>query len=132
MSEDRNGNGYLPEQSERDWHGRFTAGARGGPGRPPARRETSYLEATITSCSLAIWKKICERAVADALDGDRPAHTWLSNYLIGAPFPVSDRFARELTGVMIRIFMEVNAIEDPESRMALLAERLGQITSEMG
>jgi hypothetical protein len=70
---------------ERDANGRFVKGNGGGPGRPKKEREQRYLEITLSACSFSDWRKIIKRAVADALDGDHQARSFLANYLVGPP-----------------------------------------------
>jgi len=70
---------------ERDTNGRFVKGNKGGPGRPKKERELRYMEITLSACSFSDWRKIIKRAVADALDGDHQARSFLANYLIGPP-----------------------------------------------
>lgn len=72
---------------DRDKHGRFTKGNAGGPGRPPRRTEEEYLVTLCEAVSLADWRKIVAKAVADAKEGDGKARDWLGRYLIGDPQP---------------------------------------------
>jgi hypothetical protein len=66
-------------------NGRFALGNRGGPGRPSRAVEAQYLTALRESVPRETWGKICETAVAQALDGDAMAREWISAYLIGKP-----------------------------------------------
>lgn len=70
---------------ERDANGRFVKGNKGGPGRPKKEREARYMEITLSACSFSDWRKIVKRAVADALDGDHQARSFLASYLLGPP-----------------------------------------------
>jgi hypothetical protein len=38
-----------------------------------------------SECTLDVWANITKRAIADALEGDRSARQWLSQYVIGPP-----------------------------------------------
>ena len=70
---------------QRDCHGRFTQGNRGGPGRPPRPTETAYLSALMEACPPDTWRRVCERAVQDAQNGDSRARQWLARSLVGEP-----------------------------------------------
>ena len=74
----RNGNG-------RKENGRFTRGNAGGPGRPPRAREERYLQTLGEVVSEDGWRRVCERALADAEAGDARARNWLSQYLLPNP-----------------------------------------------
>ncbi len=61
-------------------------GQTGNPaGRKPRAVESLYSEIFKEACTPAQWLKICKRATADALKGDRYARQWLGEYLIGKP-----------------------------------------------
>jgi hypothetical protein len=91
---DVNGNLPLPAQidgsematrPDRTPNGRFAHGWRGGPGRPRRATETQYLAALSDAVPIETWRRIVERAVVDAIDGDHHARTFLAHYLIGRP-----------------------------------------------
>ena len=67
----------------RQENGRFAAGWKGGPGRPPRAVEADYLAVIGNVCSVDDWSAIVERAVADAKIGNAKAREWLSKHLIG-------------------------------------------------
>lgn len=75
----------------RDDHGHFLPGSGpNSPGRPPRAIEDQYLQTLRATVTPEQWKAICERAVADALQGtDTPARVaalkWLAKYLLPAP-----------------------------------------------
>lgn len=70
----------------RDEQGRFLPGhSLAGPGRPKRTTEIEYLNATAQKVSLDKWGDIVERAIDDAVKGDKDARRWLSDYLIGKP-----------------------------------------------
>ncbi len=66
----------------RDALGRFTEGNSGGPGRPSREVELSYSAALREEVPLEEWRKICRKALEDALAGDHQARSWLSKQLI--------------------------------------------------
>lgn len=75
----------------RDKNGRFikghshSDGNKGGPGRPPKKREERYWQILATACSFKEWKEIVKTAVAQAASGDKDARKWLADYLVGSP-----------------------------------------------
>jgi hypothetical protein len=76
-----------------------------GPGRPRRETERAYLDATVSSCSLADWRVIVKKAVADAKKGNAVARRWLSDVLIGRdPIALRDVIdeVRELMEVLER------------------------------
>lgn len=80
---------------DRNEGGLFAPGNKLGRGRPPRAVEQEYINAVIGGVSMAQWKKIVKKAVADAMDGDRHARQWLSDYLIGKPPTILDIRAGE-------------------------------------
>jgi hypothetical protein len=71
--------------SSRDKKGKFQKGNPGGPGRPARVVEQDYIVALSEAVPLDRWRKIIERAIADAEQGDPKAREWISNYLMGRP-----------------------------------------------
>lgn len=71
--------------AERDKKGRFVKGHSGGPGRPRRHTEAEYIEATVGQVSLAKWQKVVNKALDDAMAGDRHARQFLADYLLGKP-----------------------------------------------
>ena len=69
--------------NDRDAAGRFVPGNSGGPGRPPRATETEYLETLTEVVTPERWRAICQRAVADAEQGDARARAWVARYMIG-------------------------------------------------
>jgi hypothetical protein len=67
----------------RNRNGTFAKGWKGGPGRPRRAVEESYVRRLASRCTPAIWDRIVDRAIQDALNGDRHARAWLSTCLIG-------------------------------------------------
>lgn len=58
-------------------------GQSGNPkGRAPRRREAEYLDVVAKLCPPKTWARIVERAIADAVDGDRHARQWLTERLL--------------------------------------------------
>ncbi len=83
----------------RDENGRFTPGNSGGPGRPRRTVEHDYLAVLGDTVSLEDWRKVVERAVADAKSGDARARDWVTKYLIGNDPPqLVELAARERRG----------------------------------
>ena len=66
----------------RDKKGRYAPGHGGGPGRPARATETQYLDTLQDACPLDKWKRICARAVTDALKGSRHARDFLAKFLL--------------------------------------------------
>ncbi len=72
--------------SDRGPGGRFLKGhGVRSPGRPRRETEAEYIGLIIAECTPAKWRKIIERAIEDATNGDHKARTWLSNYICGRP-----------------------------------------------
>jgi hypothetical protein len=69
--------------------GRFVSGNPGGPGRPRRAIERDYLAALSEAVPMDRWRKIIERAVSDAEQGDAKARESLSGYLAGKPTGVA-------------------------------------------
>ena len=69
----------------RDDNGRFKAGHAGGPGRPRRQTEIDYLIALSEALPVDRWKRILERAITDAENGDAKAREWLGTHLMGKP-----------------------------------------------
>ncbi len=70
---------------DRDNNGRFKPGHPGGPGRPRRAIETDYLAALSEALPMDRWKRVVDRAVSDAENGDAKAREWLAIYLMGRP-----------------------------------------------
>lgn len=81
--------------TDRNKGGLFAPGNKLGRGRPARAVEQEYINAVIGGVSMAQWKKIVKKAVADAVDGDWRARQWLSEYLIGKPPTILDIRAGE-------------------------------------
>jgi hypothetical protein len=83
--EHRLNGGKIVDKTKRDLNGRFAPGCPGGPGRPRRAVEADYLAALSDAVPLKTWKKIVQRAVEDALAGNRHAREWVGNYVLGKP-----------------------------------------------
>jgi hypothetical protein len=68
-----------------DAKGRFKKGHKGGPGRPRRVVELDYLLTLSDAVPPDRWRKIIERAIVDAENGDAKAREWIGNYLMGKP-----------------------------------------------
>ncbi len=73
----------MPQQ--RDQHGRFAKGNRGGPGRPKKVHELAYTLAIQDVIGLPEWCEILERTRLLALSGDKDARKFFADYLLGRP-----------------------------------------------
>jgi hypothetical protein len=62
--------------------GRFALGNAGGPGRPKRKSEAEYIAVLCEAVPLEEWRKVCERALKDALNGNAKARDFLAHYLI--------------------------------------------------
>lgn len=72
----------MTEAIEKDAHGRFAAGNRGGPGRPKRVHELRYLSVMHRLVTPETWARITEKAIELALDGDAKAREWLARYCL--------------------------------------------------
>lgn len=83
-------------------NGQFTAGNKGGPGRPRRAVEADYLKELSDALSMDAWREICQRAIDDARQGDKAAREWVSKFALGAqPGTLEQLAVDELTGVAI-------------------------------
>ena len=68
-------------------NGQFAPGNKIGKGntggRPSKKREERYYEIALNTCSFKDFKAIVQKAVEQAMDGDKDARKWLADYLIG-------------------------------------------------
>jgi hypothetical protein len=80
----------TPKSSGRDDKGRFTAGNRGGPGNPFARRVAELRSAFIAAATPEDLQRICQRLITMAALGDLAAAKLVLGYLLGKiPEPVN-------------------------------------------
>ncbi len=91
----------MTDRIDRDETGRFLPGNSGSPGRPRRQTEAAYLHATLSACSVEMWGKIVDRAVADALGGDAKAREWLATYLIGKSAAVAPSATEALVAELL-------------------------------
>jgi hypothetical protein len=108
-----------------DNRGRFTKGNRGGPGRPKRYIEREYLTALSEACPPAKWKKIVQKAVEEALDGDAKAREWLSGYLLGklSDRPLSEIAADEYDGLSVEDEIALMGLDQGLRRRQFLENR---------
>lgn len=72
-------------KKQRDEKGRFLPGWKGGPGRPPKKKEEKYIEHFKKAITLEDWEKATRAVLAKAQDGDVGAWRVLANYIMGMP-----------------------------------------------
>lgn len=92
----------------------FQVGGPGGPGRPNRQTEAGYLQTMMQVCNLDSWREICERATAEAKQGDPKAREWLSRYLVGAPETAAPRPLEIIVGDLL---MRDEALEVATERL---------------
>src|SRR5205809_6619781 len=81
---------HESSQPERNGHGRFAAGNRGGPGNPFARRVAELRKAFVEAVTPEDLQKICQRFVTLAVFGDLAAAKFVLGYVPGKiPAPVN-------------------------------------------
>jgi len=70
---------------DRDNKGRFAKGNKSslGIGRPPKAREERYAKILMSTVTFSEWKKVIEKALASALEGDIQAIKFLTDRLVG-------------------------------------------------
>lgn len=78
-----------PANFGRDAAGRFATGNPGGPGRKPRAVELEYLAVTQIACPPDKWRAVVEKALEQAIRGDRHAREWLRRVLLGDRAAVS-------------------------------------------
>lgn len=71
----------MSKTNGRDRGGRFTAGNKGGPGRPRRAFEEGYRTATIATVSIDDWAAIVAKAREQAKAGNDKARAWLTKVL---------------------------------------------------
>lgn len=107
----------------RNADGTFKQGWPGGPGRPRRTVESEYLASLSDAVSLADWRQVVDRALADAVAGDAKARDWLSRYLLGdAPGKLSTLATAELAGRTIDDELQQQA--DRENQLLAVLEKL--------
>jgi hypothetical protein len=105
--------GSPTPRKPRDTKGRFGEGNPGGPGRPRRAIEREYLAALSSAVSIDDWRKVCERALRQAIASDAVARAWLTKYVIGdQPMSLRELAAAETAG------------EKPEDEIKGRAERV--------
>jgi hypothetical protein len=114
-------------KDHRDDNGRFTTGNSGGPGRPRRAVEQDYLAALADTVPLERWRKIIDRAVADAEKGDAKARRWLAEYLLGRiREPLTSLAAVELAGTLNE---EIHARAAGLRRCLLLKKSINRVSA---
>ena len=111
---------------EGDANGRFTKGYKGGPGRPPRRTESEYLNITANKVPLNQWQRVVQKALKDALDGDKHARRWLSDFLIGRP--ATTELVAGVDSELLELLIEAirAADHEPEEVFLNMLNRLDQ------
>jgi hypothetical protein len=127
--------GRIMGDNHRYHNGRFRPGWKGGPGRPCRQTEQTYLRVLFEVVSPEDWGKVCERALAQALEGDARAREWLGNYLIGRPrqavevFSEPDREPLSL-GMIFAAIEQANIEPEIRTKLALAFRELAQLEQE--
>lgn len=85
------------KMADRDAHGRFLPGHKSRGGRPKSYGD--ILEAMASVVTPAKAKQVAERALKDAIKGDKAARAWLFSYLLGKP-PEFINQVVDMVGVM--------------------------------
>ncbi len=93
-----------PPSSERDEHGHFRAGNRGGPGNPFARQIARLRQALLNAVSEADLLEVIEMLKRKAKEGDVAAARLLLSYTIGkpAPAPEPDRLDLDEFAILVK------------------------------
>jgi hypothetical protein len=85
--------------SGRKSNGQFAQGNPGGPGRPRRAVEREYLATISDAVPPDVWRKIVDRTVQSALNGNFAARDWLARHLLGAkPTTMLELAAAERNG----------------------------------
>ncbi len=92
-----------PPSSERDEHGHFRAGNRGGPGNPFARQIAQLRQALLNAVSEADLLEIIDMLKRKAKEGDVAAARLLLSYTIGKPAaaPEPDRLDLDEFAILV-------------------------------
>lgn len=88
--------------ADRNDNGKFAEGnsAAVGHGRPRRAVELTYLRALADVVTVEDWKKIVEKARADAVAGDAKAREWIASYLLGrTPLSLFELAKMEALGI---------------------------------
>jgi hypothetical protein len=67
----------------------FTKGKSGNPGGRPAH-QAKYLKSLVRLVKSDDWRKIVEKAIMQAKNGDKTARQWLADYIVGKPIQAMD------------------------------------------
>lgn len=73
------------QEKDRDKHGRFLPGCKGGPGRPSRTSEEAYTYTLVGEMSCEDFAEIVRKAIDQAKTGDRHARRFLAEYGLGSP-----------------------------------------------
>ena len=75
-------------QDSKPWQ--FQPGGKGGPGRPPKRKEEKYLEILLEVVTEDDFRAVITRMVKDAIRGWKSARRDLLEYVLGKPTQMVD------------------------------------------
>ncbi len=95
--------------------GRFLPGNRAGTGNPSGRRGrpktyyAEYVDELHETLTLETWRKIIEKAIEQAVDGDHRARQFLASYAMGQPIQM---IAADINGERERLSIVLDAIRD--------------------
>lgn len=81
--------------SNHDENGKFAPGNKASPGRPRKVVESAYLAELLGVVTVAEWRKVAQKALADAKKGHPEARRWISEYIIGKPPQILELRAAE-------------------------------------
>ena len=83
---------------QRNEKGQFVKGsASPSPGRPKRAIEVAFHDILVEAVTEDLWRGIVRVAIKDALQGDKFAREWISNYVIGKPPQILELRAADAT-----------------------------------
>ncbi len=114
--------------------GKFAKGYKGGPGRRPGTQvelRIQYMTQLVETVPIDRWRKVCEKAIIQAEEGDARARLFLANYLIGRP--VTQVEISGPGGTELNLYKVINVIAaqfgDVPGAAEKIAMALGQLNA---
>ncbi len=111
--------------------GQFKKGWKGGPGRPKSKRSRSdYLVRLHDKMPMSQWDRILDTAIAQAIEGDHQARSFLAQYLIGKPIQAVEISGPGGSSLSLGlILMAIREVAPDPAMQERIADRLQNLMS---